>query len=200
MSVLITEKIGIQNFEIIKNKLGVILLLEISNQIKLHCFDIDFGVFTDRQEPIDKSEDIVINVSLVSNNSESINQKGTNNLLTFNIDIYSYGYATLEQEGNDIAREKLDLILGWVRYILASTKYKTLGFPAGFIGGTYVNSIQYDTSYDANDANYTRMAQINFTVKSIDNQDMWNGIELLANDTITRLYDTNQGYKLTFNK
>jgi hypothetical protein len=199
MSVLITEKIPVQNFEIVKNNLEVILFKELDNQVKKQCTDLDIQVFTERQEPYDKGEDVVVNVSLNNIPYSGIDEKNTTGNLSFNIDIYARGFTTLDNDGNKFSRSKLELVTGWIRYILSSTKYSTLGFQKGIIGGTYVDSIQFIDNYGNQDGAYVRMARLQFSVRVIENQSMFDGIELLGNDTIIRLYDGSKGYKLTFN-
>jgi hypothetical protein len=199
MSVLITEIIPIQNFEIVKNNVEVILFTELNNQKKLQCKGIDIEVFTERQEPYSNGEDVVVNVSLNNISYSQIDARNTTGNLSFNIDVYASGFTTLDNDGNKTSRSKLELVTGWIRYILSSTKYNTLGFPKGVIGGTYVDSIQFDDNYANQEANYVRMTRIQFSVKVIENQELWTGIELLGNDTVIKINDGSKGCKLTFN-
>lgn len=199
MAVLITEIIPLQNFEIIKDRLGVILLEELSNQIRLQCKDIDLGVFIERQEPYDDAEDVVVNISENNIGYGSIDEKTSQGNISFNIDVYASGNATIDFDGNTITRKKLDIFKGWIRYILSSTKYQTLAFPKGFIGGTYVNSIQNDDNYGVQDGAFVRMATIQFSVRANENQEMWNGLEFTGNDTVIKLDNGTKGYKLIFN-
>ena len=95
MAVLITEIIPLQNFEIIKDRLGVILLEELSNQIKLQCKDIDLGIFIERQEPYDDAEDVVVNISQNNIAYGSIDERNSQGNISFNIDVYASGNATI---------------------------------------------------------------------------------------------------------
>lgn len=199
MAVLITEIIPLQNFEIIKDRLGVILLEELSNQIRLQCKDIDLGVFIERQEPYDEAEDVVVNISENNIGYGSIDEKTSQGNISFNIDVYASGNATIDFDGNTITRKKLDIFKGWIRYILSSTKYQTLAFSKGFIGGTYVDSIQNDDNYGTQDGAFVRMARIQFSVRANENQQMWNGLEFTGNDTVIKLDNGTKGYKLIFN-
>ena len=190
MSVLITEIIPIQNFEIVKNKVGVILFEELINQKNIQCKGIDIEVFTERQQPYSNGEDVLVNVSLNNIPYSGIDTRNTNGNLSFNIDVYAGGFTTLDNDGNKTSRSKLELVTGWIRYILSSTKYNTLGFPKGIIGGTYVEAIQFDDNYGNQDANFIRMARVQFSVKVIENQEMWQGIELQGNDTVIKIHDS----------
>jgi len=199
MSALITEIVPIQNFEIVKNNVEVILFTELNNQKNIQCKNIDIEVFTERQEPYSNGEDVVVNVSLNNVAYSEIDTRNTNGNLSFNIDVYASGFTTLDVDGNKISRSKLELVTGWIRYILSSTKYNTLGFPKGIVGGSNVDTIQFDDNYGNQEANYIRMARIQFSVRVAENQELWNGIELLGNDTIVVLNDSSKGHKLTFN-
>lgn len=199
MAVLITEIIPLQNFEIIKDKLGVILFEELINQKGLQCKDIDLEVFIERQEPYDDAEDVVVNISQSNISYNSIDERNSQGNISFNIDVYASGNATINIDGNTITRKKLDIILGWIRYILSSTKYQTLGFPKGFIGGTYVDSIQYDDNYGSQDGSFIRMSRIQFSVRANEQQSMWDGLDFTGNDTVIKLDDGTKGYKLIFN-
>lgn len=199
MAVLITEIIPLQNFEIIKDRLGVILFEELINQLRLQCKDVDLNVFIERQEPYGNAEDVVVNISQNNIAYASIDEKTSQGNISFNIDVYASGNATIDFDGNTITRKKLDMILGWVRYILSSTKYQTLDFPKGFIGGTYVDSIQFDDNYGTQDGAFVRMARLQFSVRANENQQMWNGLSFTGDDTVIKLDDGTKGYKLIFN-
>tara|TARA_R100000541_G_scaffold44592_1_gene51681 strand:+ start:1664 stop:2266 length:603 start_codon:yes stop_codon:yes gene_type:complete len=199
MAVLITEKIQLQNFEIIKDKLGVILFEELINQKRTQCAEFDLEVFIERQEPYDDAEDVVVNITENNISYSSIDSNSSQGNISFDIDIYASGNATIDIDGNTNVRRKLDIVKGWIRYILSSTKYQTLGFPKGFIGGTYVNSIQNDKSYGSQDGSFVRVTTINFTVRASENQEMWDGLGFTGNDTVIKLDNGTKGYKLIFN-
>jgi hypothetical protein len=199
MTAIIENIIPAQNFEIVQNKIGVILLLELLNQKKLQCIDNEIEVFLSRQTPYDKSEDVMINVSMAQINYSGKTQIDSQGLTTYNVDIYCNSDEKQCTTGSENTRIVLNQITGLVRYILSSTKYKTLGFQAGFIGGTMVDSIQFLDNFGNQEANFVSMSRIVFTARLNENQLAWEGIALLGNDTNIKLDSTNKGYKLTFN-
>ena len=83
MAAIITEIIPIQGFEIVLNKIGVILFEELSNQKLIQVINGDFDLFIERQEPYDKSEDVVINISLDNDNFTGKTQKDSQGLTSF---------------------------------------------------------------------------------------------------------------------
>lgn len=188
-----------QNFEKILDQIGAILLIELSNQNTICDFGFDFGVFKERQTPIDKSEDCVINVSLANSDNLNFNQFSYESNSSFNIDIYLNGYDTEFESGSEFVKIRLHKIVGLIRYILSYHEYKSLGFDFGFIGSVNLNSMAFDDNYGNQDGSYFRMSRLNLGVKHIEScQDEFNTI-LEGNDSKVRLEQTNKGYKFNFN-
>jgi hypothetical protein len=199
MASLITNIIPKQNFEIVLDKLGVILLEELTKQKMLQSFESDFGIFIERQEPYDKSEDVVISISLNTIPYNGHTQNDSQGNASFFIDIYTTGVESISKSGNDNSRQKIHLFAGMIRYIFSSTKYKTLGLPTGFIGGKYVENIQFDDNYGNQDGSFIRFCRVTLSVRIQENQEMWESLAFSGNDTTIKLNLTEQGYKLIFN-
>ena len=201
MSAKITEIIAEQSFEILTKEVGAILLLELENQLSIQeCdSDIELGVFIERITPIDKSEDVVVNVSLNSANYDNHNEFESQGMHTFNIDTYTFGVDSLNETANTNVRLKLQKITGWIRYILQSTKYKTLGFAPGLVSGTYVQSINFDDNYGKEDSSMNRMSRLVFSVRASEFQNSDDSKAFLRSDTTIKLDSTEKGYKLIFN-
>ena len=199
MSAKINIEIPQQNFEKVIDQVGAIMLLELSNQNTISSFGFDFGVYKERQTPIDKSEDSVINVSLANSDNSNFNEFSYESNSQIYIDVYVNGYDTDTLTASDFTKLRLHKLVGKIRYILSNTVYKTLGFPFGFIKGTYLNSIAFDDNYGNQDGAFNRMARLTFNVRHIE--DCENEIETLleGNDTVVRLDLTNRGYKFNFN-
>lgn len=199
MAAIITEIIPIQGFEIVLNKIGVILFEELTNQKNIQSINGNFEVFIERQEPYDKAEDVVINISLDNDNFTGKTQKDSQGLTSFFIDIYSKGFLAYKLDGISTFRDKRSVYCGLIRYILNSTKYNKLGFQPGLIGGAYVDTISYQSTPENEDGSYVKFARINFSVRIQENQQNWSGVPLMGNDSIVKLDQTEKGYKLTFN-
>lgn len=195
----ITEQIPEQSFELITKQLGAIMLLELNNQNDLSNAGYDLGIFLERIEPIDKSEDVVINVSLNSINYDEHNEFEVHGAHTFNLDVYSFGIESIDQTASTNVRIKVQRVLGWIRYILSSTKLKTLGFEPGLICGTYVQSVNFDDTYYREDSSMTRMARLVFSVRAFEVQNPDENTDFQLNDTSIKIDSTDKGYKLIFN-
>lgn len=199
MASIIENIIPRQGFEIVLEKIAVILFEELTRQKSLQTLGDDFGVYIERQTAYDKSEGIVISVGMDGADYVGKNQFDVQGNTTYFIDLYTTGDETLVTTGDDNSRFLTLKWLGMMRSILSSTKYKTLGFQPGLIGGTMVEKIQNQLSYGNGDANFIKFARITFSVRIQENQEMWTSIELQGNDTTIKINETEKGFKLTFN-
>lgn len=200
MAILIDEIIPVQGFEVVTQQIGAILLLELDNQNNIQSTDYGLDVYLERIEPIDKSEDIVVNVSLDNMQNVQHNEFSLEGQNTFNIDVYCFGEESSTETASTNVRVKLQRVVGWIRYILSSPKYKTLDFAPGLIGGTYVQSITFDDNFGKEDSSMTRMARLQFMVRVYEQQNEDLTAEFTGNDTVIKLGLTEKGYKLIFNK
>ena len=133
---MIDEIISRQNFELVRDAIGSILLIELEAQKQKQGFDENINIFSERTNPIQNDELLTINLSLESGDFSNKTQKDSQGKTFFNIDIYSKGAASSIESGSLNSSLKLHKYIGLVRYILQHTEYKTLGLPSGFIGGT----------------------------------------------------------------
>jgi len=199
MASIITDIIPKQGFELVLEQLGIIILEELTNQKALCNLDYDFEVSLERQEPTDKGEDVVISVGFDNADYSNKNQSTTEGMTTYFIDIFTNGIESTNETGDDNSRIKSSKFLGMIRSILSSTKYKTLGFEAGLIGGTMVESLQNQLRYGNGDGSFFKFARLTFSARIQENAEMWQGIELLGNDSNIKLDSTEKGLKLIFN-
>lgn len=199
---VITEIIPEQSFETIKQRIGAILLDEITNQIALNSslsddFNVDFEVFIDRTTNIDSHSNLVINVSLGSASYDNYTPFYSEGEVTYYVDVY----ASFSDDGKSGSRTMANLsrFVGLIRYILSSVKYNTLGDTNGLIGGRYIQSIQFEEPQNNQDKSDVKMARIYFIVRMKESQQGYASLDFGGNDTIIKLSDTEKGYKLIFN-
>lgn len=199
---LITEIIPIQGFETVQKRLGAILFTELSNQMILKGLENEefFDVFVERSLPYDKGEDTVINVSANSTNYSGQNQAGTQGDTSFFIDLYVNGDSRSDKTGDEDSLDRLNFYIGMIRYIVCSTKYKTLDFPmTGLVGGVYLQQWQKDDNFLKQEASYFRFARLTVSVRVNENQELWSANPLEGMDTIIKINNTEKGYQLIFN-
>ena len=182
-----------QGFEIVRDIIGAILLVEIDNQHHLSSAEEDFEVFSERITPMDDADDVYINIILDSANYAAKNQKDTQGRTMYFIDVYTRGVS--DGEGTSNATILLHKYIGWIRYILCATAYNTLDLPLGLIGGTEIESFATLDPALKEDSQYTRFARLQFAVRIQENQQLWQGVTLESLDTNVKLDLTEKGYK-----
>jgi len=204
MASIITELIPDQPFEIIQNRLGEILLEEITAQHTLQNLDSEFEFFIERIKPYDTSEDVVITLACREQDNMEYTQRSSQGQNMYFIDVFTGGIEIGNESISENVRRKLFKYVGIIKYILNSGKYPTLGFPPGLIGNKHVKKVTFDTDYSnwGNHSNYDgsgiRFCRIIFMVTALETTELWQGIPLQGNDSI--LYTgTNKGTQLTFN-
>jgi hypothetical protein len=205
MASILTETIGVQNFEIVANRIGSILLEEINNQIDKQGFDDTVEIFNERIEPFSKEQDVMITIAFREAQYGGQTTRDSQGEYLYFIDIFASGWGEGETTPSIVSKNKLFRYVGLARYILSSGKYLTLGFPPGFIGGKYIEKMTLDTDYSnfgnhSNyDGSYIRFARIIYRVRVQENQALWEGIALNGNTTNVSLDNTDQGTKFIFN-
>lgn len=199
---IITEKIPKQGFEQVVERIAEIILEEVSNQIDLQNFDEDVDFYLERIEPFDKNEDVMISVAFREAQYDGYTNRDSQGEYIYFIDVFCSGMGVGNKPPSIVSKEKLFRYLGLLRYILSSSKFLTLGFPAGLIGGKYIKKITLDTDYSnfGNHSNYDgsfiRFARIMFLVRVQENQALWEGVTLQGNTTNIAYNDSAKGTQL----
>lgn len=204
MASIITELIPDQPFQIIQNRIGEILLEEITAQHALQSLESSFELFVERIHPYDVSEDVVITLACREQDNEEYTQQSSQGKNLYFIDIFCGGIESADRSMSEDVRLKLFKYVGIVKYILNSGKYPTLGLPRGLIGNKHVKKVTFDTDYSnwGNHSNYDgagiRFCRILFSVMAKEETELWQGIPLQGNDSVVYT-GTNKGTQLKFN-
>src|SRR6478736_6758867 len=114
MAAIINEIIPQQSFEIVLNKIGVILFEELTKQKELVPENDDFAVYIERLESYDNSEDVMINVSLSNISQSGLNLKDSQGQTTYFIDVYTGGSESSSKTGSDDVKNKLHKYVGMI--------------------------------------------------------------------------------------
>jgi len=191
----ITTAIPEQAFELIRDKIGLIIADELAAQFVLNPDPrIDAPVFIERIVPIDKSETPVINILYSRSNYDNntaIKSDGEN---TYNIDVYSKGKSKEGEQGDTLAMIALARLLGVIRAILESPHYLTLGFAPPFIKKTTVTGIQVADPRDNQDGANMMMGRLTFTVDAVDVTEQIQPVDAEGYDTQVKLSETDKGF------
>lgn len=191
----ITGIIPQQGFEIVRDVIGAVLKTELEAQKIRQSLTDEINVYISRANPFQQSEKLMINVLLDSGNYSDITEKGSHERTNFFIDIYTSAKETSENDGGYNSTVKCDKYLGMVRFILSDHHYKTLGLPPGLIMGTYVDSFENFEPSNNQDTAFVKMSRLSFSVRIIEDQTLWDGIEISGIFTDVKLDLTEKGYK-----
>lgn len=193
---LITIPIPVQGFEIVRDAIAANLKTEILNQETIQSsLTTSAPVFVSRVTPFSQSENIMINVLLDTGNYGSITEVSSQGSVNYFIDIYTRASANQNQSGGENSGKLLARYLGIIRFILSSTKLKTLNLPLGTIGGTYFNNFEFFEPTNVQDSANVRMCRIEFSVRILENQDVFSGVNLERIFTQVKLDSTELGYQ-----
>ena len=195
MKPVITEIIPQQNFEKIDELIGAILTVELANQKTLQNLPENHKVFLERVTSVDKSEEVVINVLFNSGTPASETEVDSQNSYNYFIDIWATGKTTDSQLGDENSALKLLKYVGLCRYILNSSKLRTLTLELGLIGGKSVQGVNMFEQQNNQDGNYSRMCRISFSVRALENEQAWEGVILGEHITEIKLEETELGYQ-----
>jgi hypothetical protein len=198
-----------QNFERIRDRIGVILFQELENQW-LRTGDSDLRkplsqgetdadadgipVWNERIVPFDQAEMPCINVGYNGAPFENNNPLWSEGVNTFFIDVYCSAAATPETEADTLAAHKLQKIIGKIRFILRHSFYRTLGFAPGFIGGTRIASIEIADPKATQDANGCVMGRLIFEVKATEDVTPLEPVDASNFMTTVTLFESDKGY------
>ncbi len=195
---MIDEIIPKQGFEQVGEVIGAVLSLELAVQKTRRSLPEDINCYHERITPYDKGEGLMVNVMFDSAKYDSFTESNAQGPSIFNIDVYATGRSSQYERGGTDASKRVQMYLGMCRYILQSTKYKTLGLEPGFIGGTYVDSMQMYDVQNVQDAASVKMGRLSFSVRIQESQSLWDGVDLINNITQVKLHETDLGYKYLF--
>lgn len=195
---LINGIIPQQSFELVRDRIGQILALEIANQFTLTSnSDFDLDVWVERFVPFDKEELPTINVSLATGGFTGHTQKSTDGTYTYFIDVFTKAISTDDEKGDQMASVKLQRLLGMCRAILENPRYKTLGFDPPSIFNRHCESISI-AEPGKQDATSSVMGRLAFSVKVLETVELIDPVLIGRSDTRVKLYETDKGYFYAF--
>lgn len=197
MAAKINTLISAQSFEIIRDKIALILGEELPNQATLAANPkLNATVYVERYSPPNSSElsEVPI-VNVLLGQGDYSNQDVTQSTGTYLyfIDIYTKAKANEDNGGDTRAIISLQKILGVCRGILEATQYLTLGFTYPFVMGRKINSIQIAGPSDPGTDSLVR-GRLILEVKVPEYQEQVTANVLDGTDTTVRIDTSPQGY------
>lgn len=197
MAAQINTIIPAQSFEVIRDKIALILKEELTNQATLAANPkLDATVYIERYSPPNSSELTevpIVNVLLGQGDYSNQDVTQSTGTYLYFIDIYTKAKANEDNGGDTRAIISLQKILGVCRGILEATQYLTLGFTYPFVMGRKINSIQIAGPSDPRADSLVRGRLIlQVMVPEYQQEVTANMIE--GSDTTVRIEESPEGY------
>jgi len=187
-----------QAFEVVRDKIALILIDELENQVGIsYRTELDAKVTVERFIPYNESELPAVNVALAKgdfDNQTTIDSDGT---YRYNIDVYHKSKGKTNKRGDTLAMINVQALIGVCKAILESPQYITLGFDAPFIMRRHVENIVIAEPADKKDTNSIVMGRITFIVRVPENVDVISANLIAGFDTQVKLGLTEKGYIYT---
>lgn len=181
------------NYELIRDRIGLILGIELANQFTLNGENFAPSIFIERVNPFDKIEVPTVNVSLFTGNYDSKNQGDSRGTYQFHVDVYCKAKTSSTIEGDVKAMYNTHRLIGICRAILENPVYKTLDFDAPSISRTSCDSFEFAKTVKDDACNVT-MARLVFTVVCHETTELKTARTVQNWYTVVKLSDTDEGY------
>ena len=203
MAAKLAFNIGQQNFELVRDRLAVIIKEELDNQAsagRQNNTELTGSVVIERYSPASEGEGTVICINTDSCEYADQTPISQSNEARFFVDISSDHKAESTANGYELSGKKNARIAGLIRAILQNPVYDRLSFANGIIERRSVRNIRFARVNDEQDAYYTRMSRVEVLVKmnepvqgiSVNPQDGY--------DSNIKIESTTKGFKLTYTK
>lgn len=192
---LLNEQIPVQQFEVIRDRIGEILKDEIDNQFALfNNPDLKTDVYVERFVPFSHTDLSVINVRFVSGIYDIVTVKQSDGTYDFFIDVYANGKTTATEDADPKALKKLQRLVGVVRAILENPVYTTLGWAPPSIESTSIKSIDVADPKNNQDTASNVFSRLVFTVRVPETTQLKTAPVIAGFETKVKLGLTDKGY------
>lgn len=187
-----------RSYEIIRDRICQILVEEFEAQlIYSGDYDLDVQIFMERMVAFDHTELPALNVGIERGDAESYHQGQSDWALRFFIESNTRaetGERDDVNRGDQIAKMKVQKIMGIAQAILENPAYKTLGFtPGQLIKHRHIESFVFaeNTRHDSENTTMSRMILV---VKTVETTELIESNLIVGWDTQVKLHDSDRGY------
>lgn len=184
-----------QNFELIRDRIPIILTDELTNQATLTGdSNLNASVFSERIVPVDTANMPAVNVMFSNGSSNFFVTNYNNYVYTYFIDIYTKAKSTDLARAGYLSTANCHQLLGVCRAILESPQYRTLLFPAPSLSHTSVTDIAISEPKNNTDTESVMMGRLTFSVEVCEGVQLLDAGLIGGMDTIVKMNETDEGY------
>lgn len=197
MPVKITTQIPASNFELIRDRIGEIITLELSGQTFATALGVN--VWQERSIPFNAEELPAVSVSYGTSDFSNQNALSALTDNEFYIDIHASSPHQSSISGDEKAAKDVVRLAGIIWHIISAQEYRTLGFAPGVIGHRSISNIRIGRLSNQ-DALHTIAARVTVKVNSIESVNQVVGVEGSIFTTQVKLNTTDKGYLWEYEK
>lgn len=196
---LLTQKIPAQNFELVRDRIALILADEIAAQalIAPATPELDATVHLERFVPFSQTDMPCVNVVFASGVYENQNTLTADAIYKYNIDVYAKAKSTSTDGGDKLASIKLHSLLGICRAILENPQYRTLAFAAPSLQRVTVVDINIEQPQNTQDGSSVIMGRLTFDVSVCEGVQLQTANSISGWETSVQMDETPQGYQFS---
>lgn len=197
MPAKITSIIPPQKFEVVRDRIALIVTEELANQAALGVSVADLKkVYIDRIVPPNLAELPMANVSFKRINYENQTTLQADGSNTYYVDIFVSSKFTNSERGDTVSSSDAARLGGMVRAIIENPIYRNLDFPAPYLSRVTVDSVEMaELNADNKDANSTIVCRVTITVEMPEKTQLLEGIEADGVIASVKLATTERGYR-----
>lgn len=187
MTAQFTASIAEQNFELIRDQIGLVLGTEFANQYVLNNAYPNINKIWIERFIVFNSETEVpaINVTVARGDYSGQTAKKADGTYMYNVDVYTSAPTTdLNGPGDQYAMVTMNKIIGMARAILSNPIYRTLGLEPGIITNVKVERFFVGDKSSVTDALSNVVGRLQFMVKAVESEALY-GIAVPLNEICT---------------
>jgi len=196
---LIAGKIGSQNFELIRDRIALILADEISTQAAMAPLtpELNATVYTERFVPFSHTNMPCVNVIFSRGNFEAQYTQQNLAVHQYFVDVYASAKTEGTTGGDELASKKLHRLCGIVLQILENPQYRTLAFAPPSIQHTKVVDISIQQPQNGQDATSVIMGRVTFDVHIPEKTSLLTAVNIGGWTTSVGMDDSGKGYEFS---
>lgn len=187
-------KIPLQNFEVIRDRIGEILAQEFAHQHDTYA-GINPTIWIERATPFDDTELPAINICLDQGDYDRKTIRKVDGQYVYNIDCYASAATSATVRADKLASIDLHRLIGMSRAILEHPGYSTLDYAPPFNCSVAISGFKIGGTSNNQDAGSTQVGRITYSVSVPESIELQKAITLTTSTTIVNLALTDKGYR-----
>lgn len=204
---MISNTVSQQNYEVITDAIGSILVSELESQSKKDDNDLDSKiilsnttVWKERIVPFSQGEQFIVSVIWLGADYNEKTASQVNGVNTFLLDCYGSARTNENGKGDQLGAVRTKRLVGVIRSILEHPNYRNLGLEKNIIGSSMIKSIRRTQLEGQDESAGVSMYRITMEIDSLEVSGYNEPIPLAQNRTSVVLEETDKGYQYIYIK